>query len=129
MKLDFGKFLAGDKGGKFEVSRKFGNGWKIGGYFTLTDAPFSDLGNRRGIVFDKPSIDPKEDGPTCDSISLKSFGHSGWTGTIAWADPKEEIVYVFLSNGRAYPDGNNMSLVKENVRTDIQKIIYNSIVN
>lgn len=95
----------------------------------FTDAPFSDSGNRRGIVFDKPSIDPKEDGPTCDSISLKSFGHSGWTGTIAWADPKEEIVYIFLSNGRAYPDGNNMSLVKENVRTDIQKIIYNSIVN
>ena len=95
----------------------------------FTDAPFSDSGNRRGVVFDKPSIDPNEDGPTCDSISLKSFGHSGWTGTIAWADPKEEIVYVFLSNGRAFPDGDNMRLVKENIRTDIQKIIYNSIIN
>ena len=95
----------------------------------FTDAPFSHLGNRRGIVFDKPSIDPAEDGPTCDSISLESFGHSGWTGTIAWADPEEDIVYIFLSNGRAFPDGNNMRLVKENIRTDIQKIIYNSIID
>ena len=83
---------------------------------------------RRGIGFDKPEID-NDDTITCDCVSKKSFGHSGWTGTIAWADPKEEIVYVFLSNGRAFPDGDNMRLVKENIRTDIQKIIYNSIIN
>ena len=95
----------------------------------FTNSPFSHIKNRRGIIFDKPSIDPEEDGPTCDSISLESFGHTGWTGTITWADPKEEIVFVFLSNGRAFPDGNNLRLVKENIRTDIQKIIYNSIIN
>ena len=95
----------------------------------FTNSPFSHIKNRRGIIFDKPSIDPEEDGPTCDSISLESFGHSGWTGTITWADPKEDIVFVFLSNGRAFPDGNNLRLVKENIRTDIQKIIYNSIIN
>ena len=95
----------------------------------FTKAPFADDGNRRGIVFDKPSIDVDENGPTCDSISLQSFGHSGWTGTMTWADPETGIVYVFLSNGRAFPDGNNTKLITENIRTDIQKIIYNSIID
>ena len=62
---------------------------------------------KKGVIFDKPSIDPEEEGPTCDSISSQSFGQSGWTGTLAWADPLEGIVYIFLSNGRSYPNGKN----------------------
>ena len=46
-------------------------------YFTTSH--FKKNQNRRGIIFDKPSIDPEESGPTCDSISPQSFGHSGWT--------------------------------------------------
>ena len=60
---------------------------------------------------------------------MNSFGHSGWTGTFAWADPDQEIIYVFLSN-RSYPTGEsagNSNLVKENIRSKIQEIIYNSI--
>ena len=61
---------------------------------------------------------------------MSSFGHSGWTGTFAWADPEKEIVYVFLSD-RSYPGGETASqskLVKENIRSEIQRIIYNSII-
>ena len=94
----------------------------------FTSAPFLLSGNRRGIIFDKPSIDPNENGPTCDSISFSSFGHSGFTGTFSWVDPYEKITYVFLSNARSYPDGNNIKLLEQNIRTDIQKIIYQSII-
>mgnify|MGYP001422299052 CR=1 FL=1 len=94
-------------------------------YFTSSHFEHSD--NRRGVVFDKPSIDPDEEGPTCDSISAESFGHSGWTGTLAWADPSTEIVYIFLSNGRAYPNENS-KLLQSNIRTNIQEIIYKSII-
>ena len=93
----------------------------------FTSSHFKHYDNRRGIIFDKPSIDPDEDGPTCDSISHESFGHSGWTGTLAWADPSTEIVYIFLSNGRAYPNENS-KLLKANIRTNIQEIIYKSII-
>ena len=94
----------------------------------FTSSPFEDIGNRRGIVFDKPSIDLNENGPTFSGISRESYGHSGFTGTLVWADPSTGIIYVFLSNGRVYPDGNNMSLIKENLRTEIQQVIYESII-
>jgi len=93
----------------------------------FTASPFSDADNRRGIIFDKPSIDPEESGPTCDSISLSSFGHSGFTGTLAWADPEKDLIYIFLSNGRVFPSGNNTKLIDRNIRTEIQSIIYSSL--
>ena len=57
---------------------------------------------------------------------MSSFGHSGFTGTYAWADPDNQIVYVFLSN-RTYPSMNNNKLSKNNIRTEIQRIIYNCL--
>jgi len=88
---------------------------------------YCDEDNRRGVGFDKPQLE--EDGPTCGCVSMNSFGHSGWTGTFAWADPDKEIVYIFLSN-RSYPSGETAGkskLVKENIRSKIQEVIYKSI--
>jgi CubicO group peptidase (beta-lactamase class C family) len=56
-------------------------------------------------------------------VSFDSFGHSGFTGTIAWADPVEDIVYIFLSN-RVYPSAENNKLAKMNIRTNIQEEVY-----
>jgi len=83
--------------------------------------------NRRGIAFDKPNRHGEE-GPTCDCISYESFGHSGFTGTLAWADPQENVVYVFLSN-RIFPSAENKKLQKMNIRTRIMEAIYMSIEN
>ena len=79
---------------------------------------------RRGVGFDKPQLG--DVGPTCGCVSMTSFGHSGFTGTFAWADPEEEIVYVFLSN-RTFPDSNNRKLIKSNLRSNIQELIYEAI--
>ena len=84
-------------------------------------------GNRRGLGFDKPQLG--KEGPTCGCVSKASFGHTGFTGTIAWADPETEIIYVFLSN-RTFPDSNAPNrLSKENIREDIQKIIQDAILD
>ncbi|WP_298346013.1 glycoside hydrolase family 3 N-terminal domain-containing protein [uncultured Algibacter sp.] len=80
--------------------------------------------NRRGIGFDKPQLG--DEGPTCGCISMTSFGHSGFTGTYTWADPEEEIVYVFLAN-RTYPHAGKNLLLRENIRTEIQRLIYEAI--
>jgi beta-N-acetylhexosaminidase len=85
---------------------------------------YCDNNVRRGVGFDKPQL--SKSGPTCGCVSLASFGHSGFTGTFAWADPDEEIVYVFLSN-RTFPDVDNRSLIRENIREKIQQVIYDSI--
>ncbi len=87
---------------------------------------YCDDDNRRGIGFDKPQLEGA--GPTCGCVSPRSFGHTGFTGTIAWADPVEDIVYVFLSN-RVHPDAENRKLLSLSTRTRIQKVIYNSIQN
>lgn len=79
---------------------------------------------RRGVGFDKPQLG--KSGPTCGCVSMTSFGHSGFTGTFAWADPEEEIVYVFLSN-RTFPDAENRKLIKSDLRSKIQEAIYEAI--
>jgi len=83
--------------------------------------------NRRGIGFDKPQLG--DTGPTCGCVSMTSFGHSGFTGTYAWADPESEIVYVFLAN-RTYPSSSGKNkLLRENIRTNIQSAIYDAILD
>ncbi len=81
--------------------------------------------NRRAVGFDKPASHGSP-GPTCDCVSFDSFGHSGFTGTLTWADPDEKIVYVFLSN-RVYPNANNKKLIRQNVRSRIMRLIYDSV--
>ncbi|WP_264558665.1 glycoside hydrolase family 3 N-terminal domain-containing protein [Flavobacterium sp. N2270] len=87
---------------------------------------FCKEGNRRGLGFDKPQLG--EAGPTCGCVSLTSFGHTGFTGTIAWADPEKEIVYIFLSN-RTYPEAKTNNLSRNNIREKIQEVIYEAITD
>jgi CubicO group peptidase (beta-lactamase class C family) len=87
-----------------------------------TKAQFS--GNRRGAGFDRPS--PGGGGPCHADASQQSFGHSGFTGTFVWADPKDGINYVFLSN-RVCPDQENWKIRDMNIRTEIQGIIYKAV--
>jgi CubicO group peptidase (beta-lactamase class C family) len=91
-----------------------------------TDCQFCAT-NRRGAGFDKP-VRSKQGGPSSNKVSLESFGHSGFTGTLAWADPKYKVNYVFLSN-RVYPDAENWKIVKMNVRTAIQDVIYDALLD
>ncbi|NJN27238.1 MAG: serine hydrolase [Cyclobacteriaceae bacterium] len=81
--------------------------------------------NRRGLGWDKPDEqDVKENKfPTLDS-----FGHTGFTGTIVWADPTFNLVYVFLSN-RIYPSIDNGKLSDLRIRKRIQNVVYESILD
>jgi len=95
--------------------------------FCADSIPKDGEENRRAAGFDKPQYHGNP-GPTCECVSMNSFGHSGFTGTLAWADPDEEIVYIFLSN-RIYPDATNKKLLSLNIRTRIQEEIYEAINN
>lgn len=78
-------------------------------------------GNKRGIGFDRPGING---GGTCDeSASQQSFGHSGFTGALAWADPVDDIVFIFLSN-RVHPSQDNWKLRDMGIRTKMQHEVY-----
>jgi beta-N-acetylhexosaminidase len=88
---------------------------------------YSAEGVRKGVGFDKPQLNESEMA-TCGCVSDSSFGHSGFTGTYTWADPESEILYVFLSN-RVFPTSANMDLVKYNIRTEIQQLIQDAIID
>lgn len=81
-------------------------------------------GNRRGAGFDRPTA--SGGGPCHESASQLSFGHSGFTGTLVWVDPKYDLTYVFLSN-RVCPDQDNWKIRDMNIRTEIQRVIYEAI--
>jgi len=90
--------------------------------FTSVQFPIS---NRRGAGFDKPNLNGTE-ATACAMASPSSYGHSGFTGTLTWADPKYKINYVFLSN-RVYPSAENWKIVKMDIRTRVQTKIYEAV--
>ena len=89
----------------------------------FTRIQFPEDENRRGMAFDKPLLEYEPDGPTCEAASPVSFGHSGFTGVYVWADPANELVYVFLSN-RVFPDAMNSKISEMNIRTKIHQQMY-----
>ncbi len=81
---------------------------------------------RRGIGFDMKELDPSKSQNMSPFASNETFGHLGFTGICTWADPKHNLVYVFLSN-RTYPSMNNSKLYKLDFRPRIQSVIYRAM--
>ncbi len=82
--------------------------------------------NRRGLCFDKPEFDDKKESPVTSACSLQSYGHSGFTGTFAWADPANGLVFVFLSN-RVFPSADENKLAKLGIRGKIHRTLYEAL--
>lgn len=94
-------------------------------YFT---AYHGSNGSRRGFGFDKPEKDnlTRKDPYPSFSASAETYGHTGFTGICVWVDPKEKLVYIFLSN-RVNPTRDNPRLSQMNVRANIQEAVYRAI--
>lgn len=82
-------------------------------------------GNRRALGWDK--YDPKV-GNASDLVSSESFGHTGFTGTMVWADPEHDLIFTFVSN-RIYPEASNYRLQRNNYREKIQTAVYESFLS
>ena len=92
--------------------------------FTTTKSRTS----RRGLGFDKPTQPTTSAGNPCASEApLSTYGHTGFTGTCAWVDPDNELVFVFLSN-RTYPNVYPNILYRLNIREKIQQVIYKAFI-
>jgi beta-glucosidase-like glycosyl hydrolase/CubicO group peptidase (beta-lactamase class C family) len=91
----------------------------------FTERTWPETKTRRGLGWDKPGLDP-DTGASSDQASWQSFGHSGFTGTLAWTDPEAELTFIFLSN-RIHPDPTNKTLIQEGIRTKAMSIVYGGI--
>ncbi|NNK09928.1 MAG: serine hydrolase, partial [Flavobacteriaceae bacterium] len=93
----------------------------------FTGIQYPNNKNRRGLGFDKPLLDNAQkelkDAYPAPSASVESFGHSGFTGTFVWADPKYQLVFIFLSN-RVYPSRDHRQLYELNIRTSLHQVFY-----
>jgi CubicO group peptidase (beta-lactamase class C family) len=87
---------------------------------------YNSLISRKGLGFDKPKEDKDDGGPAGNRSSGYAFGHQGFTGTCAWADPATGIVFVFLSN-RVSPSADNNGINRLSVRTIAQDYIYEAL--
>lgn len=91
---------------------------------TFSAYAYKNTDNRRGLGFDKPPKDG-ESYMARDASSL-SFGHSGFTGTFTWVDPKYNLMLVFLSN-RVHPTRGNRKLYQLKIRERLHQILYDEI--
>lgn len=84
--------------------------------------------SRRGLGFDKPDMEHEESSPCAVEAPASVVGHTGFTGTCAWADPDNDLVFVFLSN-RIYPRPfDRKALMRLNIRPRIQQLMYQSLM-
>ncbi len=80
--------------------------------------------SRRGLGWDKPRVG--EQYPTSALASAHTYGHTGFTGTCAWADPRDNLIFVFLSN-RVYPSSRYNRLASLRIRERIHTVLYEAI--
>ena len=104
-------------GGKWGKSRIL----EPGTLAEFTHRAFPDEDNRRGLGWDKPGLEP-DSGASGNAGSWRSFGHSGFTGTLAWTDPERGWTVVILGN-RICPDSENRTFIDEDIRTKALKIV------
>ncbi len=93
----------------------------------FTRRHYAAEGTHRGLGFDKPLLEYNVATSTvAEAASDASFGHTGYTGTLVWADPEHELVYVFLSN-RVHPTRNSRAIYTLSIRPRIHALLYAAI--
>ncbi len=80
--------------------------------------------NRRALGFDRPAADPTLN--SAKSASPASYGHTGFTGTYFWVEPKEELVVVLLTN-RVHPSRKNNKLSDLSVRSSLLQLAIEAV--
>lgn len=80
--------------------------------------------SRRGLGFDRADPDPEKEYPS-RLANNSVYGHTGYTGTCIWIDPKHQLTYIFLSN-RVHPQVSTR-LYELNIRSRIYDAIYETI--
>ncbi len=83
---------------------------------------YNDSLNNRGLGFDKVRIVSENKVYPNEKLSNKSFGHTGFTGTMFWIDPEKDLILVLLTN-RVYPNRDEGSFYEVDVRSKLFEII------
>ncbi len=83
---------------------------------------------RRGLGFDKPDTTNPDNSPTCDEATAETFGHLGFTGTVFWVDPANDMFFIFLCN-RVNPTRDNDAFNACGIRPRLFSQVYQALKN
>ena len=92
--------------------------------FTTTKSPTC----RRGLGFDKPDVERPDYSPTCDEAGPSVYGHLGFTGTVFWVDPEQDMIFIFLTN-RVNPTRDSKKFNNLNMRPELFRQVYKALEN
>lgn len=84
----------------------------------------AEHGNHRGLGFDKPHASNRKSRSA--DVSNATFGHTGFTGTCFWVDPRNELVFILLTN-RVYPSARNKRFFRMEVRARVHQEVYDAL--
>jgi beta-N-acetylhexosaminidase len=115
---DLAKILQMNLNGGTYESRKFVSPATID-LFTSSQSGIS----HRALGWNKPKHD--DSGNVSEFASDQAYGHTGYTGTVVWVDPKHDLIFVFLSN-RVYPQISN-KLIKNKTRKRVHDLVYQAM--
>jgi CubicO group peptidase (beta-lactamase class C family) len=128
--------LFGSAGDLAKLMQMYLNGGTYGGEIFLKKEVLDEFkkcaycneGNHRALGFDRPMLqyNPKT-ASYAQSASEQSYGHSGYTGTFTWTDPKYNLIYIFFCN-RVYPTRDNRKLLDKSIRPRVQQAIYDALL-
>ena len=82
---------------------------------------------RRGLGFDLKELNPKKTENMSELAPASTYGHLGFTGTVTFADPENQIVFTLLAN-RTYPTMDNNSMHVKKYRIKLQDEIYKALL-
>lgn len=105
------------------------NGGVYGGHRFLTEKTvqlFTESKSptcRRGLGFDKPDAENPDKSPTCEEADPSVFGHLGFTGTVFWVDPANDMFLIFLTN-RVNPTRETPVFNASAIRPELFRLVY-----
>lgn len=114
------------------VCQMFLNGGTYAGNTVLSPATVKlfttdhSANSRRGLGFDKPDTKNPDNSPTTSLAPAEVYGHLGFTGTVFWVDPVNNIIFIFLTN-RVNPTRENSAFNRLNIRPALFEQVYRAL--
>lgn len=84
--------------------------------------------SRRGLGFDRVPNKEGQSSPTCDEAPAETYGHLGFTGTVFWVDPTNDLIFIFLCN-RVNPIRDNKAFSSIDIRPAMFRFVYESLLD
>jgi beta-N-acetylhexosaminidase len=84
---------------------------------------YVEPGHVRAMGWQKPASGRRVKSIAPPAASLTAFGHTGFTGTLFWVDPKKDLTIIFLTNVTYPKDGISTFKKKAGYKT-VLKLVY-----